>query len=102
MLTFQRPRRLAWSLPALTLLAVLSLLGCTSVPPASIPRLPDPPAPAECTRKAFEGFAPGLSGLPSSWATLSPDERARALLTNKADDAEQYQQLRARAIRCGR
>jgi hypothetical protein len=33
---------------------------------------------------------------------MSQDDRARAILTNKADDAEQYQQLRAQAIRCGR
>jgi hypothetical protein len=33
---------------------------------------------------------------------MSPQEQARTILTNKADDAEQYQQLRAQAIRCGR
>lgn len=66
------------------------------------PRLPDPPAPAECTRAAFEAFASELSGLPSGWSMQTKDERARALLINKGEDAQQYQDLRDQAIRCAR
>lgn len=64
------------------------------------PRLPDPPVPAECTRGAFEAFAPELTGLPANWQAIDATGRARALLANKADDGQQYQDLRAQAIRC--
>lgn len=66
----------------------------------SAPRLNPPPAPAECLKSAFESFAPGLTGLPTNFRQLDPDGRARALLTNKADDGQNYQLLRAQAIRC--
>lgn len=65
-----------------------------------IPRIPEPPAPAECRKDAFQAFADELTGLPSNWKALAPDERARKLLLNKADDATNYRLLRAQAIRC--
>ena len=88
----------------LILLAALSSSSCTTprVKLVDQPRLPDPPAPAECTRAALEAFAPELSGLPARWRDLTPDDRARALLANKADDTQQYQDLRDQAIRCAR
>jgi hypothetical protein len=67
-----------------------------------------PPVPAECTRKAFEAFSESLAGLDDSYAAPCPLEslkacreaKARTLLTLKSQDAEQYRQLRAQALRC--
>ena len=89
---------------ALILWAALSSSSCTTprVKLVDQPRLPDPPPPAECTRAAFQAYAPELAGLPQGWRTLDADGRARALLANKADDTQQYQDLRDQAIRCGR
>jgi hypothetical protein len=67
-----------------------------------VPQLPEPPAPAECTRAAFEAFAPELSGLPAGFQRLSPDERARTLLYLKNEDAQRYLTLREQALRCAR
>lgn len=85
---------------AMILLAVLNLCSCTSAP--SIPQLqaPQPVAPAECRKAAFEAFAPGLEGLPIDWLQRTPRDRARTILTITADDGEQYQKLRAQAVRC--
>jgi hypothetical protein len=57
-------------------------------------------APAECRKAAFEAFAPGLEGLPIDWLQRTPRDRARTILTITADDGEQYQKLRAQAVRC--
>lgn len=67
-----------------------------------------PPVPAECTRKAFEAFSEGLAGLDDSYAAPCPLEslqacreaKARAVLELKSEDADQYRQLRAQALRC--
>jgi len=48
----------------------------------------------------MQAFAPELAGLPPGYQTLGPEDRARVLLTLKADDAETYKNLRAQAIRC--
>ena len=58
------------------------------------------PVPAECTRAAFAAFAPELTGLPADYQQLSPEGRAKQLLTNKRLDGQQYRQLRAQALRC--
>lgn len=64
------------------------------------PRIPDPPAPAECRKDAFQAFADELTGLPPNWRAMSRDERMRELLLNKNVDATNYRLLRAQAIRC--
>lgn len=65
-------------------------------------QLPPETPPAECTRTALELTAPALTTLPADFQALVPDERARVLLTLKADDAERYIGLRATALRCAR
>jgi hypothetical protein len=38
--------------------------------------------------------------LPIDWLQRTPRDRARTILTITADDGEQYQKLRAQAVRC--
>lgn len=85
---------------ALILLAVLNLCSCTSAPSTPQLQVPRPVVPAECRKAAFEAFAPGLEGLPVDWLQRTPRDRARTILTITADDGEQYQKLRAQAVRC--
>lgn len=90
-------------LHVLILQGLLSLSACTTPQPkGAAPRIPPPPAPAECRKQAFEAFAPGLEGLPADWQQMSKDARAKKALTIKADDTENYQLLRAQAIRCAK
>lgn len=90
--------------PVLILSAVTILSACTTPRPrlVDLPAIPPPPAPAECLRTSFEGFAPELAGLPGNYQALTPKARAQTLLHLKASDREAYKTLRAQAIRCAR
>lgn len=86
---------------ALIPLLLLSLCACTTPPPRPVtPRIPDPPAPAECRKDAFQAFSDELTGLPPAWLSLSREDRMKLLLLNKAIDTTNYRLLRAQAIRC--
>ncbi|KLD65435.1 hypothetical protein [Dyella japonica] len=62
--------------------------------------MPAPPPPAECTGAGITLFAPELSTLPDDWAAMDSDSQVRELLILKQDDTQQYQLLRAQALRC--
>lgn len=57
-------------------------------------------APAECTLAHFQTYVTHLSRLPAGFVVLVPEEQARAILKNKADDALLYGTLLANAERC--
>lgn len=61
---------------------------------------PTVPVPAECLKAALAATPALLSRLPGGYLLLAPDAQARALLSNKAADAQAYGTLRAVAIRC--
>ena len=67
-----------------------------------IPRLPDLPPPAECTKKAFAQFSRELSALPVGFMGLGQEDQARETLRLKAADTLQYQTLLGQAQRCAR
>lgn len=50
----------------------------------------------------MELFAPALSKLPDAYQAMNAPDRAKVQLKLKAADTEQYQLLRAQAIRCAR
>jgi hypothetical protein len=98
-------RRLLLALRPWCVLALLpALSSCASTTPRLLeaPQLPPAPAPAECTRAAFEAFAPELAGLPVGYGAMNEADQAKTLLALKAGDTTQYQLLRAQAIRCAR
>jgi hypothetical protein len=84
---------------------ILSLVGCSSAC-TTLRHKPDRladvkvAAPAECTKAHFASYPWTLALLPSGFGVLVIEEQARAVVTNKSDDAHQYGALLANALRC--
>ncbi len=82
------------------LIAILSA-GCTTPPPKVDPPTPEIVVPSECQKEVIANrFTSILSKLSPHFRDLSPEAQARELLSLKADDATQYNELRALAMRC--